>query len=316
MAILLRVVLACSILITAIPKATAGEKKGPVRIEELLALIAKTDTVVVYNSYTDGLGKILYASSHRKDISALGEAISIANLDNGYGFTCLCGTSPEVVLYHKRKVLATIGVLPGGTIRSSLWDSDAFIQDKEKWFRWFDDRNITSPRANYERDIADEEAARASEERWVAAMPEGLRPIWPKVMDQMMSAGIPQPPNTKPFEEELAKEIPDESGRIRALMSWYGSGVGSWSGFPVYEDVAEEMLLEYSTSQLLKALDGVTLSEQETEGAARLFGGWEFRSRRPDDNAMISGRLKKQLLDHSLKSSDSDKLERARAAFE
>lgn len=314
MAILLRVVLAFSILIAAIPqKETAAKKKGPVRVEELLALIAKTDTVVVYASEY-ARGKILYASSHRKDISALGEAISIADPD--YEFICVCGTSPEVVLYHKGKELATIGVLPEGVIRSSLWHSDAFIQDKEKWFGWFDDRNIRSPRKNYERDIAEEEADRALEARWVAAMPEGMRPIWPKVMEQMMSAGIPQPPNTKPLEEELAKEIPDDSGRIRVLMSWYGSGVGPWSGYPLYEDVAEQMLLEYSTYQLLKALDGVTLTELETEGAARLFSSWEFHRRRPDDNSMIPARLKKQLLDHSLKSSDSDKLERARAAFE
>jgi len=302
-------------LIPAIPqKESAEKKKGPVRIEELLALIAKTDTVVVYSSYTDRVGRILYASSHRKDISALREAISIAN--PGYEFLCACATSPEVVLYRKGKVLGSIGVLHNGVIRSSLWENDTFIEDKEKWFRWFDDRNIKSPRQNYERDLAEEEADRVSEQRWIAAMPEGMRPIWPKVMDQMMLAGIPQPPNTKPLEEELAKEIPDESGRIRALMSWYGSGAGTWSGFPVYEDVAEKMLLEYPTSQLLKALDGVTFTELETEGAARLFASWEFRNRRPGDNAMIPGPLKKQLLEHSLNSSDQDKLERARAAFE
>jgi hypothetical protein len=312
MAILLRIVLACSMLIPAIPQGElAGKKKGPVHIEELLALIAKTDTLVVYTSYRE---RILYASSHRKDISALREAISIANPD--FEFVCLCAPSPEVVLYRRGKVLASIGVLNGGAIHSSLWDSDAFIRDKEKWFKWFDDRNIKSPRKNYERDIAEEEADRVLEERWIAAMPEGLRPIWSKVMDQMMSAGIPQPPDTKPLEEELAREIPDDSARIRALMSWYGTGAGPWSGYPVYEGVAEEMLLEYSTSQLLKALDGVTLTKVETEGAARLFAGWEFHRRRPDDNAMIPGRLKKQLLDHSLESSDSDKLESARAAFE
>jgi hypothetical protein len=60
MAILLRVVLTCSVLIATIPrKETAGEKKGPVRTKELLALIAKTDTVVVYISCTYGVGKIL-----------------------------------------------------------------------------------------------------------------------------------------------------------------------------------------------------------------------------------------------------------------
>ena len=83
----------------------------------------------------------------------------------------------------------------------------------------------------------------------------------------------------------------------------------------MYESVAEEMLLEYSTPELLTAIQSSPLTEQEKEGTARLFGGWDFNNRRPEDHALIPADLKKVLLDHSLVSTDQDKIGRAQSAF-
>ena len=317
MEILLRVILTCAILPSLICQhGTADKKKErPVNPAQLLALIERADKVEVYTSYTYKRTAVLYSSTYRKDISALKDALSIEPPDGGI-FLCTCLPSLELVLYRNGKELASVGVLPEGAIHTSLWDSDAKIQDADKWLRWFDDRRITAPREQHEREKAEAEQDRAAEERWIAAMPQGLRPIWPKVMDQMMAGGIPQDPDTKPLEEELAKEILDEPRRIRALMSWYGSGTGRWSGYPIYEDVAAEMLLRYQTAQLLAAVESVALNEQETEGAARLFGSWQFGNRRPDDHALIPKDLRRALLEHCLKSTDADKLGRARRAFE
>jgi hypothetical protein len=71
------------------------------------------------------------------------------------------------------------------------------------------------------------------------------------------------------------------------------------------------MLLEYSTPELLAAVSDETLNEDETEGAARLFAGWHFNHSRPQDNALLPADLKRHLLQHSLKSTDKDKRERA-----
>ena len=84
----------------------------------------------------------------------------------------------------------------------------------------------------------------------------------------------------------------------------------------MYEDIAEEMLLGYQTVELVAAVKDVTLTEQQEEGAARLFAGWLFNNRRPADNALIPGDLKQSLLEHALKSSDDDIVARARGAFE
>ncbi|HEV2990052.1 MAG TPA: hypothetical protein VG759_16535, partial [Candidatus Angelobacter sp.] len=63
------------------------------------------------------------------------------------------------------------------------------------------------------------------------------------------------------------------------------------------------------------AVPGGPLTEQQTEGAARLFGGWEFSNQRPQDRKLILPELRTALLEHSLKSSDQDKLARAKSAF-
>jgi hypothetical protein len=76
------------------------------------------------------------------------------------------------------------------------------------------------------------------------------------------------------------------------------------------------MLLDYPTADLLTAVEGRDLSVSETEGAARLFGGWTFSRRRNNDLRLLPAELKARLLKHSLASADEDKLGRARNAFE
>ena len=92
-------------------------------------------------------------------------------------------------------------------------------------------------------------------------------------------------------------------------------GAGPWSGFPSYEEIAEKLLLEYPTPELIASAETETLTEPQLEGAARLFGGWPFGQSRPADSKALPAPLKKKLLDHSLKSTDEDKLLRARSAF-
>lgn len=165
------------------------------------------------------------------------------------------------------------------------------------------------------RALIDERAARIKEDekntaRWLSGMPESVKPLWDKAMQNELS------PDLKPLRAALAKEFPDQSKRILALLTWYGSGAGPWSGYPAYEDAAENMLLDYSTADIVATIQANPLSDRQLEGAARLFGGWTFSQKRPDDLKTLPSALKKTLLKHSLKSTDDDKVGRAKNAFE
>lgn len=148
-----------------------------------------------------------------------------------------------------------------------------------------------------------------AEVRWRSAMPKSIAPVWDEAIWDQFS------PNLQVLRDAIGKEFPDPRQRILALFAWFGSGAGPWSGFPSYEEVAEELLLDVPTPDLIAAAQTAGLSEPQLEGAARLFGGWAFGQRRPDDRRTLPADLKRKLLDHSLKSADGDKLRRARKAF-
>jgi hypothetical protein len=255
---------------------------------------------------------VIYSSTDPKDLTELRSAMTIET-PRGW-FRCACMPSTGIRLFHQGQELAWIDVFEGVTVRTPLWSSDARIEDLERWLKWFDARNIAMPRQEAERERATLKQFEEAEARWMNAMPDGLRPLWPKLKADMVTG--PPLPDVKTLDIALAQEFPDTHQRIRRLLYWYGSGEGPWSGFPMYEGVAEEMLLEYSTPELLAAIQDQRLGNSEIEGAARLLGGWEFNRRRPDDNSLIPTELKKRLLEHSLKSSDEDKVGRARKHFE
>jgi hypothetical protein len=146
--------------------------------------------------------------------------------------------------------------------------------------------------------------------RWQAATPASLRD--PKLWEKMDGIGS----DVNPLRAPLAKAIPDVHARILALLTWYGSGDGPWSGFPAYEEVAEQLLLDYPTEEILAAIASAKMTDAQIEGAARLFGGWKFSQKRPDDRKTLPPALKKMLLEHSLKSEDQDKRGRAERAFQ
>lgn len=154
----------------------------------------------------------------------------------------------------------------------------------------------------------DARAEQVIEQRWRAAMPTSVRPVW---SDQFMGMGD----DLRPIRTALAKEFPDPQDRIRALLGWFGSGAGPWSGYPSYEGVVEELLLDYPTDEIVHAVVAGDRSEVQMEGAARLFAGWEFNRRRPEGRAQIPEDLRKVLLAHSLKTNNSDKAKRAKRAF-
>jgi len=61
--------------------------------------------------------------------------------------------------------------------------------------------------------------------------------------------------------------------RILALLQWYGSGAGPWSGFPSYESAAEELLLEYQIAEIVSVVESKLTAEQIQERLGYLADG-------------------------------------------
>lgn len=103
--------------------------------------------------------------------------------------------------------------------------------------------------------------------RWFAGMPKSIRPLWDKAPQDGSKV------NLRPLRRALDREFPDRSQRILALLNWYGSGEGAWSSYPSYESVVENMLLDYSTADLVATIDGERLTERQLDGRLGSSGG-------------------------------------------
>jgi len=223
-------------------------------------------------------------------------ALRVVSGHHSYDFL-LCYECAQMEVYVDGKQITTLsasgspdilnGLLKKAGIPISFVFSDAYIKQQK----------------------AEEEKSAADWKRWLAATPESLRPFFTR--PELAGISFGNNPET-----ELAKQIPDENKRIHVLLAWNGSGAGPWSGYPSYEEMPEELLLRFSTAKILAVVETGPLSEAEMEGTARLFAGWDFAQKRPNDLKMVPVALKKELLEHTLESKDSDKIARAQHAFQ
>jgi hypothetical protein len=284
----------------------AGEKSRLQLTSELFALIDQADEMVVYS---EGFKRefVVYRSSSRKDFDQLKSAITLK--PRGGPFQCACMDGPDIALLKNKQEIATVWNHEGTAIGSSVWNGDWYNGDPDRWLRWFDARGMKGTREFFNQLHREEKKAEDDERRWLKTMPSSLKPLWSNALSQYQPPG--KNPNLEPLNLALAKQYPDTSGRIRALMAWYGSGAGPWSGFPGYEEIAEKLLRQYPTKVLIEAVESRNLTDHELEGAARIFGGWTPVR----DPTPIPADLRHALLEHCLKSSDQDKVERAQRAF-
>lgn len=289
----------------AVGIAVLRSREGAVETGDLAKLFDRADKLVVFQEPWDG-SAVLFESSNRRDLDALKMSLRVEQPEEF--LHCKCDGTPAIVLYANGVKIGQVTNHHARLVRCSLWESDARLVDAEAFLKWFDERKIPGPRQEYEAGLERDKKFRDNERKWIEGMPASLRPLWTAAKRAFDTDLVP-------LRKALAEQIPEKNARILALFAWYGSGAGPWSGFPSYEDIAEKMLLDYSTAELLAAVKGKELDEARTEGVARLFGGWTFSRLRPNDRRLLPADLKARLLAHVRAGGDADRRARAQRAF-
>ncbi|MHC4342754.1 MAG: hypothetical protein ACYSX0_21385, partial [Planctomycetota bacterium] len=271
--------------------------------------------------------EVLFETDAPDALSTLREALRIVE---GEGGQCMCHGDPTLeLLYASGQRLAVIGVHHGHSIRWDAWRDDAVLVDGRSLLGWLADQGATYPLREYEENLRLAEESEAEWKRWQAATPACLRQFVGGLDESPGEASsVPDPGSSAPSEQvggtkagpvtpkrALEAAYPNRAERARALLAWFGSSTSPWSEYPLYESFAEELLMDLPIGDLLRALEAPDLTGAHREGAARLFAGREFTSKRPKDAARLPESLKRRLLEHCLQSADSDKHARARAAF-
>ena len=289
----------------AYPEAPPGQASD-VRPAELSKLIDRADRIVVKGGPTIG-SPILFESHQRRDLDELKASLKVRPPEDP--IRCNCSGSPAIYLFSGDRQVGLITNQHGEMIRLDLWETDAPLADPSPFLDWFGKRGMAGPREEYARGRKIEETFGAAHRKWIEAMPSAIRPLWEAALKSKRWFKDGE------LREALARGIPDRDERIRAVFAWYGSGMGQWSGFPAYEMFAEELLLEYPTTELIAALGARKLNVAELEGAARLFGTWSFSSKRPKDLSLLPADLKCQLRMHCLASPEGYKRKVAETVF-
>lgn len=234
--------------------------------------------------------KVLVEITSRADIEALAEASRVKQPTPEEEFHCMCIGTPAIRLFRKGRQVGWITHHHGVSLRCPDWTSDAVYLDPEAMLRWFDSHGIPGPRKEVEADEAQRRLDEVNLARWRDRMPTSLKPHWEAMARQPM-----QTPDYGLLETALAAEFPERRTRILALLAWYGSGAGPWSGYPAYEATPEEMLSRLPFPEILAAVAGETLTPALSEGLARFLCTLPHRGR-DKDLAAVPEELKASLL--------------------
>jgi hypothetical protein len=249
---------------------------------------------------------VLLDESEPRAISAFYTCLAID--ESAPGCHCMCLGDYAIELYAGDYLAATLGLHHGRSIRwETGWKHDALLRDGLKLLWWMSTHGLSTPLATFEAERGRAAVAKQAAERWRTAMPECLLPHW----EQMRRAEIV--PTI--LHLTLVRAIPEPVAHIRALLSWFGNGAGPWSGYPSYEQVAEELLMLEQTPAIVRSLEVTPLMPPLIAGAARYFASLHFRKTRPNELHLIPERLKAEFLAHGLASASADVRARALRSF-
>ncbi|MCO5165392.1 MAG: hypothetical protein M9894_03365 [Planctomycetes bacterium] len=267
----------------------------------------------------DGEPSPVLETSDPDDLTSLREALEIEEEPGGH---CMChGDHALEFLDDEGRVVALLGLHHGRSIRWEAWKDDAILREGMSVISWLAERGVTRPLELDEQQRREQVEYERARQRWEAATPTCLRGLvaeregldHPDAHEEKYEGHAE---SLAVVEAALAKAYEDEDERLVALLAWFGSGKGPWSGYPSYEGEPEQLLMRYPTPVLIRAFESVSDPVEEVlEGAARLFGGWTFSSRRERDRSLLSNALKRRLLEHVLPTQDEDKAGRAMSAF-
>lgn len=258
---------------------------------------------------TTGTGKIVEKQVIEirdvESIISLRKALAIDE-ENQLGHLMMVGRH-RLKLFNGTQSTGTIELLAGFAIRWDHWSDDVRLQDPMHLLTWLAERGVGEPLERYREMEGLRAAEQQAEIRWKEAIPDCLLPYWEEMLDSRT--------NLESLRQALEAAYPDPALRVLALFRWFGSGAGPWSGFPDYEFIPEALLLEYPTATLISILTQSMLTSTDLDGAARYFAGWQFRNKEQGGHRQIPPEFRQQLLDHSLRSSFDDNIQRAKRAF-
>jgi hypothetical protein len=142
--------------------------------------------------------------------------------------------------------------------------------------RWLAARGVPGPLRAYEDVLERMRRANHARRVWLQAAPPGLGDLERHEATMATHASSPAYDEAEALVRSAHATTADPT---RALLSWFGSGAGPWSGYPSYEGLAEGLLvrlgLDVAREVTMRPPAGPDI-EAVMRGAARLFSSWNL----------------------------------------
>ena len=250
---------------------------------------------------------------HKKELEKILEITEIQELKKIISFfdildepvghlMCIGTTLFDFVVSDNEKY--QIEYLGSGYIRiEKHFKSDVKLKNPLDLLHWLDERGISEPLESWKEE---EKRVKEQERRileWKAAAP--------KILQKLMGVL-----NQDPFDQidedlyhALRKEIPDETQLILALFNLLGTGFYEWSGYPIYEDLPSQILIDIEIEALNKAFEIEHLQKEQKEGMARFLASWGFNQKRGEDINRVKESVKNALLTYLEEMGDEGKIQ-------
>ncbi|GAB3174477.1 hypothetical protein GCM10027059_46810 [Myceligenerans halotolerans] len=207
----------------------------------------------------------------RADLDTLARLLMV---DDITGFVCMChGDAAFELLDGVGARIDVVGWHFDARVRWGGWESDASLAHAPELISWLAERGFTPPAERAQR-LAEQRAARQdAEHSWKAAAPACARDLVPQMLR----------PTSSPFvDDDVVGEVrrrlhdahPRQRDRARVLLRWRAGGSGRYSGYPIHEQLPDELLVELPLSAILAAVDGLPRTDPAWTGAA-----WHLLSR-------------------------------------
>lgn len=214
--------------------------------------------------------KVLFESRQQEDLESLRTCVRFR--DDANGSFCMCPGSLAFVFFRGEEHLAVLGFHHGQSFRWDRWFGDGPLLENQGILDWLSERGINGPAQEVEQMKQQRALAEQQYQRWCEALPLCLETFEPEIRSITSQ-------RRSMLQQAIEEAHPNPQERTRLLLAWYGHGVDTWARFPSYESEPRMMLDRIPLEVLILALDGVELSAEELEGAARYFSDWHFQKR-------------------------------------
>ncbi|MFE3196092.1 hypothetical protein ACFXHA_44325 [Nocardia sp. NPDC059240] len=207
----------------------------------------------------------LLVERDRVAVQALREALRIADMP---GFVCRCqGDVALEFLGRAGTRLATVTLHHGYSVRWTGWREDALLADGMRTLEWLAVRGVSEPLREYrETEQARVESARI-DRLWESDIPAPLTPYLELFRDTSRTGRDLTATQIREMREMLLAAHPDPVDRVLRLCTWFGSGTGEYSGYPLHEEIPQRFLDLETPADFARAVE--IADDRPTAGAVR-----------------------------------------------